>query len=338
MPENLNCEGKLERLRKQACDTNMASQISGEVLKMVICPTCKEPVKRTSDSLECKSGHRIPIENGFPNFVVFSQNAMEEKEQQASFHDDEEHNELFSEVVLRPYNYNKVHADSWLYHLKYFKNLLSSKFGLELENISILNCGCGGGFEAEFFAIHGAKVTGFDISQLRIEAAATRLRRKNLNGFFYRGDASILPFPENSFDVVIYHDSLHHVPIEEIPIAVREAARVAKKGIVLLEAHDSPLRMLLEIMGLSSSIEGAGNYVFRFRKSLMEFWASQYSLNLVNYSVLFTKKEHRPRLYSKPILGWLAYKIIRLFGTFLKPVGNEACIIFKKAEMPHKIN
>ena len=173
-------------------------------------------------------------------------------------------------------------------------------------------------------------IVGFDISQLRAEASATRFKLKDLPGLFYRGEAVTLPFRDNSFDLVLYHDSLHHIPIEEIPIAIREAARVAKKGVVLLEANDSPFTLLLEAVGLSTSIEPSGNYGFRFKKNLMEFWASKYSLELVNYSVLFTKKEHWPKIYAIPVLGWLAYKLVRIAGFFLKSIGNEACIILKK--------
>jgi ubiquinone/menaquinone biosynthesis C-methylase UbiE len=308
----------------------MTSDLAGQYLRLFVCPLCKASLAVSEKHLTCREGHQVPIVNGFPDFTVFTEDANREKAQQANFHDDEEQNETFDEIVLRPYNYNAVHADSWLYHLRYFKRILPSKLGIDLQDATILNCGCGGGFEAEFLARSGASIVGFDVSQLRVEAAATRFKRGNQPGFFYRGEASALPFADNSFDLVLYHDSLHHVPIEEIPIAIREAARVAKTGVVLLEPHDSPLRMLLETFGLSSSIEPAGNYVFRFRKTLMTFWGSQYSMELANYSVLFTKKEHRPKVYALPVIGWLAYRLVRFAGYFLAFVGNEACIICRK--------
>ena len=322
----------LSDLRKKAQINNMTSDFARKFLGLFICPLCINPLKVSEERLLCANGHIVPIKNGFPDFAVFSKNAIEEKTLQANFHDDEKLNETFDEIVLRPYNYNKVHADSWLYHLRYFNKILLSKLGIDLKNTTILNCGCGGGFEAQFLANKGALVVGFDISQLRVEAAATRFNLSNLSGLFYRGDASILPFPDNSFDLVLYHDSLHHIPIEEIPVAIREAARVAQIGVVLLEAHDSPLRMLLETIGLSSSIERAGNYVFRFRKSLIEFWGSQNSMVIVNYSVSFTKKEYRSKVYTIPVVGWIIYRLLRFLGLFLAPVGNEACIIYKKQQ------
>jgi len=324
-------EATLSEFRAKAMTSNISSDFAKEFLRLFICPVCKTQLEVSEEHLICENGHRVPIINGSPDFFVFSENVTEEKISQSSFHDDEENNEKFSEIVFRPYaENNKTHISSWLYHLNHFKKVLPAKLSIELENTTILNCGCGGGFEAEFFAQNGALMVGFDISQLRVEASATRFKLNDLPGLFYRGEAVTLPFRDNSFDLVLYHDSLHHVPIEEIPIAIREAARVAKKGVVLLEANDSPFRLLLELIGLSISVEASGNYAFKFKKNLMEFWASKYSLELVNYSVLFTKKEHCPKIYAIPVFGWLAYKLVRIAGLFLKPIGNEACIILKK--------
>jgi ubiquinone/menaquinone biosynthesis C-methylase UbiE len=321
----------LSDIRKRACKNNLISDCAQKFLPLLICPLCKSSFKVSKSYLNCLKGHKVPINNGFPDFVVFSKNAMEEKMVQADFHDDEENNETFEEIVIRPYNGNSAHVASWLYHLNFFETRLPVQLGLGLKGTTILNCGCGGGFEAEFLAERGAQVVGFDISKLRVEAAATRLHINNYQSMFYRGDASTLPFPDNTFDLVLYHDSLHHIPIEEIPPAIEEAARVARVGVVMLEANDSPFRMLLETLGLSKSIERAGNYVFRFKKNLMKYWARKYSMTLVDYSVLFTKKEHRPRFYAIPIAGKTLYRLVRLAGILLKPVGNEVCIMLKKS-------
>jgi ubiquinone/menaquinone biosynthesis C-methylase UbiE len=316
--------------RRDAVAGNIASALAGKVLSEFRCLVCHSPFTLKPGSLVCENGHEVQIVQGIPDFASFSVGASEEKELQAQFHDDEKNNETFDEIVLRPYNGNWVHIRSWLYHLEIFRRLLPVSLGIGIPGATILNCGCGGGFEAQYFAEHGATVVGFDISQLRAEAAAARFCLQGLDGFFFRGDAAHLPFADGYFDLVLYHDSLHHVPIEEIPVAMREAIRVAKIGVVLLEAHDSPLRMILEEIGLSSSIEPSGNYVFRFRKSLMEFFAGQIGAQLVTYQVLFTKKEHCAHFYAIPIFGCIIYGAVRLLGSMLRPLGNEACIILKK--------
>ncbi len=320
----------VEDARQQALIGNLQSEFAREVMPKFRCPACRTPFQTHGDSWVCEEGHTLPVRRGVPDLTRFSETALDEKEQQARFHDDEENNESFEEIVLRPYNYNAVHAESWLYHLRHFQQVLKPRLGLDLKGASILNCGCGGGFEAAYFAEAGARVVGFDISQLRAEASATRFALKGLPGFFYRGDASILPFDDGAFDLVIYHDSLHHVPIEEIPPAIREAARVARRGVALLEPHDGPIRLLLEALGKSASVEESGNYVFRFNRRLLEFWARQTGTELAEYSVRFTRKEHRPRLYGKPIIGRVAYGLVRGAGVLLNRVGNEACILLKK--------
>jgi ubiquinone/menaquinone biosynthesis C-methylase UbiE len=296
----------------------------------LVSPDSGERYQDVSSELVCKDGKSIPIVNGIPDFTIFSKEALDEKQRQAEYHDDEEVNERFDEVVLRPYNYTKFHAKIWLKHLYVLGNYIETSSGKQLKNLKILNCGCGGGFEAQFLAEQGATVVGFDISQLRAEASATRFLLNNLDGFFYRGDAAILPFEDNYFDVVLYHDSLHHVPIEEIPKAIYEARRVTKKLVVLSEAHDSPLRMILESFGHSISIESSGNYTFRFRKSIIQFWCYRFGMKLKLYRTSFQRKEHRPNLYAKPIIGRLAYYLLNVIGFFLSRLGNEALIIMEK--------
>jgi ubiquinone/menaquinone biosynthesis C-methylase UbiE len=287
-------------------------------------------------SLISKNGKAVPVINGIPDFAIFSKTALDDKNKQSEFHDNED-NEPFDEIVFRPYNFNRLHAKIWIEHLFYSGKIIEKTLNLSIENSSILNCGCGGGFEAQFFASQGAEIVGFDISQLRVEAASVRFALNNLKGCFYKGDAATLPFADESFDLVIYHDSLHHVPMEEIPGAIREAARVAKNAVILLEANDSPLRMLLEGIGLSTSIEISGNYVFRFRKSLIQFWCNKYNMQLAAYRTRFVKREHKPRLYGLPIINLIVHYCIKFIGLFLNKFGNEAIIILKKQSNPDKI-
>lgn len=324
---------ELEVSRKKAVVRNINSPFAKSVINKLLTPPDKKGDYKLSDThLINSKGESVPIHNGIPDFTVFSKEALDEKKRQAEYHDNEEINERFDEIVLRPYNYNKTHAKIWLKHLYRLCSETEKISGQPFDFFSILNCGCGGGFEAQFFAEQGAKVVGFDISQLRVEAAATRFALNDLDGFFYRGDAAILPFDDNTFDVVIYHDSLHHVPIEEIPKAIKEARRVSKKYVILSEAHDSPIRMLLESMGFSISIEASGNYTFRFKKSLIEFWCYRFGMNLKLYKTSFDRKEHRPKLYNKPIIGKVIYAILSLAGLVLERLGNEALIIMEKTE------
>lgn len=329
-----NTSNDLEKVSKARIDSltrNHAQKFSIDILKNQLkSPDTNEHYILENGGLTNNAGKRVPIQNGIADFTIFSNDALDEKERQASFHDDEEINERFDEIVLRPFNYNHFHAKIWLKHLKELCTKVEGISGKTFDQLSILNCGCGGGFEAQFFAQQGANVVGFDISQLRVEASATRFALNGLTGFFYRGDAAILPFDDDCFDCVIYHDSLHHVPIEEIPKAIKEARRVSKNLIVLSEANDSPLRMFLESIGKSTSIEASGNYAFRFKKNLMIFWCYRFGMRLRLYKTYLDKREHRPALYNKPFIGKLAYYLIQFAGKFLAKFGNGALIILEK--------
>ena len=322
----------IDLARKRSVLNNINSEYGFSVISKMISPSNSKSFVHCDKGLKDSNGKLVPIKNGIPDLTIYSDSAWDEKQKQADYHDNEDLNETFEEIVLRPYNHSEFFAKIWVKHLEKLVNRVESLSGKPFSTYSILNCGCGGGFEAQYFAEQNAEVTGFDISQLRVEAAATRFALNNLEGFFYRGDASILPFPDDSFDIVVYHDSLHHVPIEEIPIAIKEARRVAQKLVVLSEAHDSPIRMLLESMGKSISIEESGNYTFRFKKSLIQFWCHRFGMKLLLYETSFDRKEHRPKIYGIPYIGPAFYHILKFFGMFLAPLGNEALIIMKKID------
>lgn len=322
---------RLKSAREKAKTTNLRTSSAIELISLLVSPLTGSPFVVAENEFVDQEAVQVKVRRGIPDFTIYSTSAWDEKSKQASFHDDEVANETFDEIVLRPFNHNLLHAQIWRGHLMRLSDAIEGYLGSGLRGKLVLNCGCGGGFEAQYLAEQGAKVIGFDISQLRAEAAATRFALNDLEGFFYRGDAIHLPFRDNTFDVVLYHDSLHHVPMEEIPLAVREARRVSKNLIVLSEAHDSPLRMLLESVGHSISIEASGNYTFRFKKSLIQFWCGRFGMQLLTYRTAFRKHEHRPKVFRLPVVGHVAYYALKLVGFFLKPVGNEALIVMKKS-------
>jgi SAM-dependent methyltransferase len=92
---------------------------------------------------------------------------------------------------------------------------------------SILDVGCGKAFLLYEFtqAVPGVKVTGIDISRYGIENAKPEVRP-----FLQVGNATELPFPDHSFDLVISITTLHNLYCYELDKAVREIERVGKKN------------------------------------------------------------------------------------------------------------
>lgn len=87
-----------------------------------------------------------------------------------------------------------------------------------------LDLGCGEGRLARDLADRGHRITGIDASPTLVTAA----REAHPQGEYVVADAADLPFPDNSFDLVIAYNSL--MDVDDLPGAVREASRVLAPG------------------------------------------------------------------------------------------------------------
>jgi ubiquinone/menaquinone biosynthesis C-methylase UbiE len=91
---------------------------------------------------------------------------------------------------------------------------------------TILEVGCGTGFFTSWFESLGLQAYGLDRSKMMLSEAKTRYRLACIDG-----DASSLPFPANSFDLVTLITTLEFLyrPIH----ALSEALRVTQMGVIL---------------------------------------------------------------------------------------------------------
>lgn len=123
---------------------------------------------------------------------------------------------------------------------------------LEIKSSRVLDAGCGTGVNVVAFAREGATVTGIDIDELSLEIAAYRTAQEQLAVEIRTGDVTAMDFDDDSFDIVISHQVLEHVPSDEDQIkAVEEMWRVLAPGGFLfiqtpnrwfpIDSHDSVL-------------------------------------------------------------------------------------------------
>jgi len=97
-----------------------------------------------------------------------------------------------------------------------------------LENpVSLLEVGCGTGHFVEWWSEHGMGPTGLDTDVGRLEF----LRTHHAGVPVVQGDGLTLPFVSDSFDVVALVTVLEFM--RSPSLALREAGRVARKGILL---------------------------------------------------------------------------------------------------------
>jgi len=101
-----------------------------------------------------------------------------------------------------------------------------SHFGLDRDS-SLLDVGCAKGFMMHDLAalIPGITVKGVDISQYAIDNAI-----EDMKPHVQVANATNLPFPDKSFDIVISINTIHNLERHELATALREIQRVAIRG------------------------------------------------------------------------------------------------------------
>ena len=99
-------------------------------------------------------------------------------------------------------------------------------YGLN-ESHRLLDVGCAKGFMLHDFLtlIPGITVHGVDVSEYAIEQAL-----ESVSSMVQVADARELPFPDNSFDLVISINTIHNLEREELIQALREIERVSSKN------------------------------------------------------------------------------------------------------------
>jgi SAM-dependent methyltransferase len=132
----------------------------------------------------------------------------------------------------------KAHADLRFrseYDYALFEYYRSAKVLAVLERAGVsvrgrvLDAGCGGGGMPLSLAEEAAAVVGIDPAD-RFQDAGVRLGRERgmRNLHFALADGMALPFPDGTFDLVLSHAVIEHVP--DAPLYLRECARVLAPG------------------------------------------------------------------------------------------------------------
>lgn len=101
---------------------------------------------------------------------------------------------------------------------------------LTLNNASILELGCGTAELTRQIALSGVdcQLTAMEVDKIQ---HAKNLKITDLpNVRFVAGGAEKIPAKDASFDVVLMFKSLHHVPLDQMDMAMSEIRRVLKSG------------------------------------------------------------------------------------------------------------
>jgi demethylmenaquinone methyltransferase/2-methoxy-6-polyprenyl-1,4-benzoquinol methylase len=109
------------------------------------------------------------------------------------------------------------------------------------EGIHVLDVGCGTGTNLMLYHEAGCNVFGIDLSPSMVKVAQKKLRDR---AEVRLGDASKMPYSDDSFDLVTGFFILHEMPSQIRPAVISEMARVMKHDgrILLIDYHLGPIR------------------------------------------------------------------------------------------------
>jgi len=129
--------------------------------------------------------------------------------------------------------------DTWAQVLTFFQYLrwrrfLVSRMAFRPGNLVLDVCTGTAGVAIEIAGHHNGRIVGLDVSHLMLEAGLRAVEKQNLDGRvqLIQGRAEHLPFPDETFDTVVFTYLLRYV--QDPDATVRELSRVLKPGGELL--------------------------------------------------------------------------------------------------------
>ena len=128
--------------------------------------------------------------------------------------------EYFDGGRMHGYGGYAYHPRFWTDTVRYFRDYYQLP-----EDASLLDVGCAKGFMLHDFKLLMPKLTvaGLDISQYAYDRAMP-----DVKPFISIGNCMALPYPGQSFDLVVSINTVHNLPLEECKQAIREIQRVSR--------------------------------------------------------------------------------------------------------------
>lgn len=119
---------------------------------------------------------------------------------------------------------SSAYQDCFIYSRHRLSRLLKKYLPENGEGLRLLDAGCGTGHHMAELAGRGYEVAGVDASKEMLEFA----RENNPGAEIYEADVDEIPFPDESFDIILSVEVLRHLP--RSVKAISEMARLLKPG------------------------------------------------------------------------------------------------------------
>ena len=129
--------------------------------------------------------------------------------------------------------------------------------GLDLGD-DVLEIGPGPGLTTDVLRTHVPRLTALELDQPLATALAERMRDENVR--VVNGDATQMPFEDDSFSAAVSFTMLHHLPTRELQDRLlAEARRVLRPGGIFAGSDSNPGRnlyfKLLHIGDISNTVD-----------------------------------------------------------------------------------
>lgn len=132
-------------------------------------------------------------------------------------------------------NYSQLYNDYWQRPDRFGSHSFSDAGELARRILrvcgvgTILDVGCGFGALVRAFLRISIDAHGIDVSDVPINHANSLTPNR-----FQTGSILNLPFPDNSFDTLVCTDCLEHIAPDDVPKALQELARVARRNVFII--------------------------------------------------------------------------------------------------------
>jgi 2-polyprenyl-6-hydroxyphenyl methylase/3-demethylubiquinone-9 3-methyltransferase len=113
----------------------------------------------------------------------------------------------------------------------------------QLEGLTAIDIGCGGGLATEPLARLGAKASGLDVTDENIAAARAHAEASDLTIDYQRGTAEALAATGATYDIVLSLEVVEHVPDPDAFLAAT-ADLVAPGGLLILATINRTIKSL----------------------------------------------------------------------------------------------
>ena len=108
------------------------------------------------------------------------------------------------------------------------------------EGMTVLDVGCGTGIHLERYQKAGCDVYGIDLSPSMLQVARKRLGER---AHLFMGDASNMPYSNQTFDLILMTTVLHEMPEKARIAVINESKRILKRDgrILIIDFHPGPI-------------------------------------------------------------------------------------------------